>query len=228
MPTWGPTLGGGEGPQGPEGPEGPQGPPGDPGPQGQTGAQGPKGDAGDTGSAGSPGIQGPPGDDGAPGQDGAEGPQGDPGPQGVPGPSSLTNVTKSSPQAITGAVGDVTGMSASLAANSTYTVNIYIPIGAVTGTSPTLALSLTGPASPTIVSLRRKQMTSASAVAFSVITSFTAFAAGAAVANTHHTIEGVIVTGANSGTLQLRAAAAGTTPSITITQGASLVLNKIA
>lgn len=69
----------------------------------------------------------------------------------------------------------------------------------------------------------------APAVAFSVITSFTAFAAGASVANTYHTIEGIVVTSVgNGGTLQLRAAAAGTTPSITIPAGASAYAIKTA
>lgn len=137
--------------------------------------------------------------------------------------TKILTAKNSSPQAITGAIGDVTGLAVSLAANTTYRVYVNIPISTSTGTSPTLQLGFTGPASPTVVNLRRIQMTSATAVANAVITSFTTFAAAASVANTHHTIEGTIVTGANAGTLQLRAAAAGTTPSITIAQGASIV-----
>lgn len=49
----------------------------------------------------------------------------------------------------------------------------------------------------------------------------------ALVANTHHIIEGIIVNGANAGTLQLRAAAAGTSPSITIAAGSTIILNKL-
>jgi len=139
----------------------------------------------------------------------------------------VTVANKTSAQAITGAAGNVTDLAVSLAASTTYRIELNIPISAVSGTSPTLNLGFTGPASPTLVSLRRTQMTSASAITTSVITSFTTMGASTAVANTHHTIEGTIVNGANAGTLQLQATAAGTTPSITIAAGASIIATKI-
>jgi len=142
--------------------------------------------------------------------------------------SRLVLAAKPAAQSFTGAATDVTGMVVALAANSSYRIEIFIPITTSTGTAPTLALSFTGPTSPTLVSLRRTQMTSATAVATAVITSFTAFAAAASVANTHHIIEGIVVTGANSGNLQLRATAAGTTPNITIGVGASIIATKTA
>lgn len=139
----------------------------------------------------------------------------------------ITFARKTSDQAITGAIGDVTDMVIALKASTTYKVYINIPISTSTGTSPTLQLGFTGPASPTYVNLRRIQMTSATAVANAVITSFTTFAAAASVANTHHIIEGIIVNGTNAGNLQLRAAAAGTTPSITIAAGAAIIAYEI-
>lgn len=145
----------------------------------------------------------------------------------VAGSSPIT-ARKTSGQAITGAISNVTDMALTLEANTSYYVYIVVPVTTVSGTSPTLQFGFTGPATPTLVSLRRKQMTSASAMAFSVITSFTTFAAGASVANTMHVIEGIVVTSVgNSGVLQLRAAAAGTTPSITIPAGASMYAIKM-
>lgn len=135
----------------------------------------------------------------------------------------IAYVKKTQAQAITGAIGDVTDMAIALKANATYKIYVNIPISTSTGTSPTLQLGFSGPASPTYVNLRRIQMTSATAVANAVITSFTTFAAAASVANTHHTIEGIIINGSNAGNLQLRAAGAGTTPSITIAAGASII-----
>lgn len=136
---------------------------------------------------------------------------------------------KSSNQSITGAAGDVTDMGLALEADATYVIQYFIPIGTSTGTGPTLAFSFTGPASPTLVSLRRVQFTTATVLAASVITSFTAFAAGASIANVIHDLSGIVVTSAgNAGTLQLRAAAAGTSPAIQILAGASAYALRIA
>jgi hypothetical protein len=134
---------------------------------------------------------------------------------------------KTQAQAITGSIGDVTDMVVPLKANATYRIYINIPISASTGTSPTLQLGFSGPASPTYVNLRTIQMTSSSAVANQVITSFTTYTARASVANTHPTLEGIIINGSNAGNLQLRAAGAGTTPSITIAAGASIIMYEL-
>ncbi len=143
-------------------------------------------------------------------------------------PSIFVVARKTANQAIPATATNINDLAWALEANSTYLVHIVLVQSAVTGSSPTLTLSFTGPGSPTLVSLRRYQMTSATAVATTVITSFTAFANGAAVANTLHTIEGVIVTGANAGTLQLRGQAGGTgSPTVTIAAGSGGHIEKI-
>lgn len=126
---------------------------------------------------------------------------------------------------LTGATA-ITDMDIQLEANAAYDVKIVINIGTQTGTSPTANYSLTGPASPTVVSLKRTQMSTATAQTTSVITSFTAFGALAQVANTVHVIEGTIVNGANAGTLQLLVAMAGTTPNGQILQGSHIILTR--
>lgn len=72
--------------QGAVGPQGEQGPPGATGPQGPPGADGATGPQGPAGSTGAQGPQGPTGNDGAQGPAGADGAQGAQGPQGVQGP----------------------------------------------------------------------------------------------------------------------------------------------
>lgn len=152
--------------------------------------------------------------------------QNDAGKEAQIGPVS---VTKTADQSITGAAGDVTDMGLSLAADSTYLVRFFVPIGTSTGISPTLTFSFTGPASPTMVSLRRSQFTGPTALAVSVITSFTAFASGGSVPNVLHEISGIVVTSSgNSGTMQLRAAAGGTNPAIQILAGSSAYALKVA
>lgn len=143
--------------------------------------------------------------------------------------SRLTVARKTSDQAFTGAATNVTDMALTLAESSTYYVYITIPVTTVSGTSPTLTIRFTGPASTNLVSLRRTQMTSVNATATSVITAFPGnFASGAAVANTHHTVEGMISTSAgNGGTLQLQITAGGVTPSITVPAGASMYAIKV-
>lgn len=143
--------------------------------------------------------------------------------------SRLLVARKTTAQTITSTTAaDVADLFIPLAASATYYVYFAIPITTVTGTSPTLTLSFSGPTAPTLVSLRRRQMTTATAEAQSVITSFAAFAAAAQVANTFHIIEGIVVNGLNAGNLQLRAAAGGTVPVITIPAGASAYAIKTA
>lgn len=144
--------------------------------------------------------------------------------------SRLIVARKSASQAFTGAATNVTDMAVTLAEDSTYFVYVTIPVTTVSGTSPTMTIRFTGPASTNLVSLRRTQMTSVNAVVHSVITTFPAnFAAGNVVASTHHTVEGMIVTSAgNGGTLQLQITAGGVTPSITVPAGASITAIKTA
>ncbi len=120
----------------------------------------------------------------------------------------------------------VTDLAVNLEANATYNVEISIAVGAVTGTTPTMAIGLTGPASPTTVLLKRDQMNTATSALTAMYTAFAASAAVAQVANTVHLIKGLIVTTA-AGTLQVTVAMAGTTPNATIVAGSSITANKI-
>lgn len=141
--------------------------------------------------------------------------------------STLVTARKTANQAMTAtAATAVTDMNVTLDANASYAIEICVNVGAVTGTAPTMAFSLTGPASPTVVSLKRVQMITATTEALSVATGFAAFAAGAVVANTVHYIRGTIVNGPNAGTLQLLVAMAGTTPNATILQGSNIVVTR--
>lgn len=141
--------------------------------------------------------------------------------------STLVTARKTANQAMTAtAATAITDMSVALDANASYAIELCINVGAVTGTTPTIAFSLTGPASPTVVSLKRVQMITATTEAVSAVTSFAAFAAGAIVANTVHYIRGTVVNGPNAGTLQLLAAMAGTTPNATILQGSNIVATR--
>lgn len=212
------------GPQGNTGPQGPQGEPGPPGltgpagvqgPQGDTGPQGPQGDTGAAGTAGTPGLQGP---QGTQGPQGADGPQGPAGTAGIPAGGVIR---KTAPQTMTlTAQTAVTDMSFPVAANATYSFRMVVPVTTSSGTSPTTAFGLTGPASPAAVAVTARQATSTSVEASNVLTAFGNFPAGAQAANTRAEIEGVIQTGANGGTVQLTCARGGTTPSMVIPAGA--------
>lgn len=171
------------------------------------------------------GPQGLTGAQGLQGLQGIQGPQGLQGIQGPAGPSTFTTARKASPQAVTAAADILTWP---VAANSTYLVYIVLAITTVSGTSPTLTLSFTGPAGAA-PNLKRRQMTSATAEAISAVVSLTSFAAGAAVANTIHTVEGILVVGANAGTFAVRGTAGGTAnPTITIGAGSAGHLELIA
>jgi len=114
----------------------------------------------------------------------------------------------------------VTDMSFPVVANATYVFQMVVPVTTSSGTSPTTAYGLTGPASPVAVAATCRQSTSTSVEASNVITAFGAFPAGAQAANTRSEVEGVVQTGANGGTVQLTCARAGTTPSMVIPAGA--------
>lgn len=138
-----------------------------------------------------------------------------------------TIARKTAAQALTATTATaITDLAVPLEANASYTLEIVVNIGAATGTTPTMAFSFTGPASPTIVSIRKDQMTTATAAAPAVVTAFAAYPALAVVANTVTTFKGTIVNGATAGTLQLLAAMAGTTPNVTVLQGSSIILTK--
>lgn len=113
----------------------------------------------------------------------------------------------------------ITDLSFAVDASSTYYFQVTVIVTTSSGTSPTTAYGVTGPASPTAVAITREQDTSTSVEASSVITSFTTFAAGAQVANTKAVLSGVVQTGAASGTVQITAARGGTTPSMVVAAG---------
>lgn len=142
----------------------------------------------------------------------------------LPSDPRILIASKTGSQAITsGSQTDVTDMGLTLDAATAYMILITIPCTAASGVSPGLQLGFSGPASPTLVSLRRTFMTGATTEVASVITSFTTYTSGTAVANTLHTIEGIVKTSAgNGGVLQLRANVTGTTPSVTIGDGATM------
>lgn len=105
-----------------------------------------------------------------------------------------------------------------VAINSKYYFIMYVAVTTSTGTAPTTAYGVTGPAGAT-VAITLEQDTSTSVEASGVITAFGNFAAGAQVANTGAEVRGVVETGATAGTVQLTAARAGTTPSMVIPIG---------
>lgn len=143
--------------------------------------------------------------------------------------SDVTIGRKTANQAFTGAAANVTDMAVALEANSTYKIDVLINVGAVTGTGPTMNLGFTGPASPTSVMMKRRQMTSTVLEgAVGVVTSFTTFGALAQVANTMHEITGTVSNGATAGTLQLQITMAGTTPNATVLAGSSITATRIA
>lgn len=115
----------------------------------------------------------------------------------------------------------VTGMSFAIAANATVWFRMRVMITTSTGTSPTTAYGFTGPASPTAVAITMKQDTSTSIEIAQVLTAFGNGTAQAQVANTQAEFEGVVVNGANAGTVALTTARAGTTPSMVVAAGSS-------
>lgn len=135
-----------------------------------------------------------------------------------------------SAQNITGTtILDITGMSFAAVANSTYLFYCAVDLTASGGTAPTHNYQFTGPVSPTRVSIKRTQMSSATAQTIGIVAALTTnFGALATVANTKHIFEGVIVTGAAGGTVQLRVTPAGTLPTSTVGAGSSGWAKKVA
>lgn len=112
----------------------------------------------------------------------------------------------------------ITDASFAVEASSKYYFIMYIAVTTSSGTAPTTAYGLTGPAGAT-VAITLEQDTSTSVEQSGVLTAFGNFAAGAQVANTGAEVRGVVETGATAGTVQLTAARAGTTPSMVIPVG---------
>jgi len=145
-------------------------------------------------------------------------------------PESDTQIArKTANQAMTVAAATaITDLAIPIDAGATYNFEAIINIGTVTGTSPTVIWGVTGPASPTVVSLRRDHMTTAVLSVPAVGVAFGNFGAAAAtVANTVTIMKGTIVNGANAGTLQITAQMAGTTPNMQVLQGSNIVLTRV-
>jgi hypothetical protein len=186
------------------------------GPTGAAGDQGIQGLTGTTGTAGGQGIQGIQGLTGTTGTAGGQGIQGIQGTQGVPGITQAGAIRKTGPQTMTltsqVAIAD---MGFPVAANSTYWFRMRVMVTTSSGTSPTTAYGFTGPAGAT-VAVTAKQSTTTSIEIAQLLAAFGNLTAQAQVANTQADFEGVVVTGATPGTVQLTAARGGTVPSMVI------------
>lgn len=189
------------GPQGPAGPQGIQGPAGPQGLKGDTGLTGPKGDAGD---AGPQGIQGPQGDVGPQGPQGIQGPQGE---AGLAGSDGWTWIKLASDSTVsTVAYANVSGMSFTALANTTYLVQI---IGAYQAAATTtgIAIALDIPAGATVVGQIQPNISATALVSLEQIADATATGVGTGVraVNTNAPITAwlLVSIGATGGTVQL-------------------------
>lgn len=146
---------GNTGPQGPQGLQGVAGPQGDAGPQGIQGVKGDTGDAGPAGATGPQGLQGIQGLTGNTGPQGIQGPTGNTGPTGPTGPQGSQGASGSGAPTIVTLAADgafstttlagVTGMTVTLAANTTYVVEVDGTfLSAATTTGIALALNCAG------------------------------------------------------------------------------------
>jgi len=128
---------------------------------------------------------------------------------------------KTAAQAATGTIiMNVADLVFPVLASSAYHFEMWVDQTAAGGTSPTLNFSFLVPAGLTRFMARRRQMTSATAEVQSMVTAgSTGFGAGASVANTRHTFEGIIVVGATAGNVQLQVTMGGTSPTATFAQG---------
>ncbi|MDQ2910171.1 MAG: collagen-like protein, partial [Actinomycetota bacterium] len=103
-------------------------------------AQGPQGPAGAAGPQGPAGAQGPAGPKGA---TGAQGPQG-------PGPTTVRKTNADDTNSTT-TLASATGLDLTLAASTTYSFDYYILFQTAVNTTG-IALAVTGPASPSVIS----------------------------------------------------------------------------
>lgn len=222
-----------DGLQGPPGPQGPQGETGAQGATGNTGAQGQQGNTGNTGSQGPPGNDG---DDGAQGQQGIQGIQGVQGNQGVQGPPGQV-YTLVATLAIDQATGanttpvTLTGLVFTYVANSKYRIwfmGRVSPAAATTGCGFQFSLS----SAVTAIDLQffHQLANTGTQSGGHSIASDTSVGVSSGLPGTSNypvTGEGLLVTGANGGTAQLRFRSE-TNAVITARAGLTLVIEKIA
>lgn len=195
-----------QGPQGIQGPAGPQGIQGIQGIQGEVGPQGPAGADGATGAQGLQGETGPAGPQGAPGADGATGPQG---PQGEPGvgadPWTFTKLANSSTVSTT-AFADVSGMSFTALADTTYLV-VLDGAFQTAATTTGIGLALSIPSGSIIGQVVANTSATALGGNEQIATGTTTGATtGVRAINTNTPITGrwIIAVGGTGGTVQLR------------------------
>jgi hypothetical protein len=238
-PVLEPVLASVPGPTGPAGPQGPAGETGATGPAGPAGEQGPQGPAGpqgEPGAAGAPGQQGPQGETGP---QGPAGPQGEVGPQGQTGPAGATGDTgPAGPGIFTGVkkTSDTTrtatttlaadpALTFPVLANTTYAFRFLV--WADTTAAGDFKFSVSGPASPTLVRMRRTSI-AAGATAFGTIAVDTAFGVSVAVAGTGTNgvcveVAGTLANGANAGAVAFQWAQNTSDPGSTIVRKGSFV-----
>lgn len=142
----------------------------------------------------------------------------------------LITFASTADQAVTGtALVNVTNVAFAVAASSTYIFSVWVDVTASGGTSPLHNYSFTGPGGITRFMAKRTQMTAATAQTTSTVTALaTGFGAGATVAGIKNIFEGVIVTGATAGTVQLAVTPGGTIPTSTIGRGSGGYAMKVA
>ena len=126
---------------------------------------------------------------------------------------------------------DVTGLTASVAANTTYVFEAYI-IWQSSGSPEGIGLAVNGPASPTLLVSHAAANTSANYYQFITIT--TAYdtgvlaTQGAGATNRAAHVRGVITTGASSGTFAIRyRAETGGANSATVKTGSTLIMTEL-
>ncbi len=158
---------------------------------------------------------------------GSQGPQGDPGTPGAAGASGgIIRKTANQVMTLTAAT-DVNDMAFTAAPNSSYFFMMNIQVTTSTGTSPTTAWSFTGPSGATVAIVGEID-TSTSVEASQALVAWTAFTAGAQVANTGARFVGIVQTGATGGVVQLKAARGGTSPSMNVAAGSNGFFMKVA
>lgn len=228
------------GPQGPAGNDGAQGPAGNDGAQGPPGEDGAQGPAGDDGAQGIPGIDGEDGSQGIQGPDGPQGiqgiqgPQGDVGPQGPAGAGFVSTVaTLASDQATGANTTPVTlsGLSFSYDANAKYRIwfmGRVSPAAAGTGCGFQFDLS-SAVTAINVQHFHQLANTGTLSGGHSIADDASVgVSSGMPGTSTYPVVgQGLLVTGANAGTAQLRFRSE-TNAIVTAKAGLTMVVEKIA
>jgi hypothetical protein len=220
------VIGGGE--------PGPQGPPGEQGIQGEVGPAGPQGIQGLSGGDGPQGLQGIPGNDGPAGADGIQGPPGNDGPQGPAGPGFASTVTTLTGDQATGANTTpvtLTGMSFAYAANSKYRIWFMGRVQAAAATTGCgFQLDLSSAVTAVDMQFVHQLASTGTLSGGHSIADDASVGVSSGLPGTGTypvTGHGLLVTGANAGTAQLRFRSE-TTAVITAKAGLTMIAEKVA